>query len=147
MRYDLLIGVPPHKCPDVVRESGLAGEAGWIPVDPRKLKTEYDNVYAIGDITDIKLHSGLPLPKAGVFAHGQAEIVAENIALQIKGKERNKEFEGKGSCFIEIGGGLAGYASGNFYANPKPVVNLKKPGRMWHWSKILFERWWMRHWL
>lgn len=146
VRYDLLIGVPPHKSPEVVRKSALSGKSGWIAVDPGTLKTAYDNVYALGDITDIKLPSGLSLPKAGVFAHGQAEIVAENIALRIKGKEPKKEFEGKGSCFIEMGGGIAGYAGGNFYANPKAVVNLKKPSRMWHWGKILFERWWMRHW-
>jgi len=147
VQYDLLIGVPPHKSPDVVRESGLAEKAGWIPVDPGKLKTKYDNVYAVGDTTIIKLPGGLALPKAGVFAHGQAEIVAENIASQIKGKESSRDFDGKGSCFIETGGGLAGYASGNFYATPEPVVNLKNPGRMWHWSKIAFEKWWMRHWL
>ena len=146
LRYDLLIGVPPHKCPDVVKESSLAGDGGWIPVDPHTLKTKYNNVYAVGDVTAIKLSVGLPLPKAGVFAHGQAEIVAENIALQIKGKERIKDYEGKGYCFIETGGGIAGYASGNFYAEPKPIVNLKKPGRSWHLGKIIFEKWWMRHW-
>lgn len=146
VHYDLLIGVPPHKCPDVVKESNLAGEGGWISVDAKTLKTKYDNVYALGDVTTIKLSVGLPLPKAGVFAHGQAEIVAENIALQIKGKERLKDYEGKGYCFIETGGGVAGYASGNFYAEPKPIVNLKKPGRSWHLGKIIFEKWWMRHW-
>ena len=146
VRYDLLIGVPPHKSPDVVRDSGLAGEDGWIPVDSNVLKTKYDNVYAIGDVTAIKLPVGLPLPKAGVFAHFEAEVVAENIASQIEGREPHKEFSGKGYCFIETGGGIAGYASGNFYGDPKPIVNLRKPGRMWHWGKILFEKWWMRHW-
>ncbi len=146
VKYDLLVGVPPHKCPAVVRESDLAGETGWIPVDPKTFKTKHDNIYAIGDVTSIKLAVGLPLPKAGVFAHAQGEVAAENIALQIRGREQMKEFEGKGYCFIEIGDGKAGFASGNFYASPKPIVKLKKPGRIWHWGKVLFEKWWMGHW-
>lgn len=31
--YDLLLGVPPHRAPAVVRESGLASESGFLPVD------------------------------------------------------------------------------------------------------------------
>jgi len=57
-----------------------------------------------------------------------------------------KEFDGKGYCFLEMGHGVAGFASGNFYADPKPVVNLKKPGRIWHWGKIAVEKWWMWKW-
>ncbi|MBK7859773.1 MAG: NAD(P)/FAD-dependent oxidoreductase [Archangiaceae bacterium] len=35
--FDLLVAVPPHEAPKVVREAGLVGESGWIPVDPKTL--------------------------------------------------------------------------------------------------------------
>jgi len=144
--FDLLLGVPPHRAPAVVRESGLVSEAGWIPVDPRTLKTRCERVYAIGDITTIMLPVGKPLPKAGVFAHYEAETVARNIAAEIQGKKPEHTFNGHGYCFLELGAGRAGFASGDFYAVPAPVVNMQRPAYHWHWGKVLFERWWLSHW-
>ncbi|MBI5410541.1 MAG: NAD(P)/FAD-dependent oxidoreductase [Nitrospirae bacterium] len=144
--FDLLLGVPPHRAPAVVRESSLVGEAGWIPVDAKTLRTRYERVYAIGDVTAIKLPVGKPLPKAGVFAHYEAEVVAENIAAELRGENPDHAFDGKGYCFLEIGSGRAGFAGGNFYAIPEPQITLRKPGSHWHWGKVLFERWWLSHW-
>jgi len=144
--FDLIAGIPPHKAPDVVANSPLAGEAGWIKADRSYLTTDYEGVYAIGDCVSITLPSGKPLPKAGVFAHFEADVVAENIVSDIMGKEEKKAFDGRGFCFLETGLGKAGFASGRFYAEPDPAVNMKSPGRIWHWGKILFEKWWMRNW-
>lgn len=142
--YDLLVVVPPHKAPKVVLEAGLTNESGWIPSDRYSLKTQFPNVYAIGDVTTIQLPSGGILPKAGVFAHKQAEVVAENISAEILGHPSRVKFEGKGSCFIEMGNGKAGYASGNFYKTPQPEVKVYTPRRYWHWFKVLFEKYWFR---
>jgi sulfide:quinone oxidoreductase len=115
-------------------------------VDARTLQTRYERVYAIGDVTTIMLPVGKPLPKAGVFAHYEAETVAENIAAEIKGKKPAHTFDGQGSCFLELGAGRAGFAGGDFYATPEPRVTMRWPGYHWHWAKILFERWWLSHW-
>ena len=144
--FDLLLGVPPHRAPAAVRDSSLLGDAAWIPVDARTLQTRYERVYAIGDVTTIMLPVGKPLPKAGVFAHYEAETVAENIAAEIEGKKPAHTFDGQGSCFLELGAGQAGFAGGNFYATPEPRVTMRWPGYHWHWAKILFERWWLFHW-
>ncbi len=141
VKYDILIYVPPHKAPDVVKNSKLTNETGWIPVDAKTLKTNQKNIYAIGDITSIKLPDGKMLPKAGVFAHYQAEVVANNIASEIMSKNAFKKFDGDGLCFLEIGFGKAGFASGNFYAE-KREIKMKNPSRIWHWGKILFEKYW-----
>jgi len=146
IKAELIALVPPHIAPTVVKNSGLANESGWIPVDGKRMKTQFDGVYAIGDITANKLPSGMMLPKAGVFAHGQAEVVAHNIAAEINKTGAVREFDGQGYCFLEMGHGIAGFASGNFYADPKPEVNLKNPGRIWHWGKIAFEKWWLWKW-
>jgi hypothetical protein len=44
---------------------------------------------------------------------------------------------------LETGAGVAGFAFGNFFAEPSPQVELREIGKMWHLSKVLFERWWL----
>ncbi len=150
--FDLLIAVPPHRSPEVVRRSALANEAGWIPVDRKSLKTGFENVYALGDVTSISLpgryraDTPLSLPKAGVFAHFQAATVAGNIGSEITGGAGRKEFGGRGYCFLETGQGMVGYGSGNFYGEPEPAVTFGRPARLWRFAKILFEKWWLYHW-
>jgi sulfide:quinone oxidoreductase len=141
--FDLLAYVPPHVPPTVVRESGLVAESGWVSVDRYTLQTRFPAVYAIGDVVAIPLALGKPLPKAGVFAHGEAEVVGRNIAHAIRGEGTEARFDGHGECFIEIGGGKAGFGSGNFYAEPTPQVALRMPSRRWHLAKVLFERSWL----
>jgi sulfide:quinone oxidoreductase len=145
--YDLLAYVPPHRAPRVVRESGLCGESGWIAVDRHTMETKHEHVYALGDVVSIPLKLGKPLPKAGVFAHGQAEVVAKNVARAITGKGKPAAFDGEGECFIETGDGKAGFGKGNFYAEPVPDVKMRPPGRHWHAGKVLFEKDWLRRWL
>jgi sulfide:quinone oxidoreductase len=141
--FDFLAAVPPHRPPRVVKESSLANEAGWVPVDKHTLTTRVENVYAIGDVTTIGLANGKPLPKAGVFAHVQGEVVAERIAAEIQGTSPQAQFDGLGYCWIETGGGAAGFASGQFYAEPDPIVPLPRPSRLWHWGKVAFEQYWL----
>ncbi|KUO65327.1 MAG: hypothetical protein APF83_11475 [Lutibacter sp. BRH_c52] len=142
LEYDLLVYTPKHQCPKVIANTVLVGKSGWVEVNRNTMETNFDNVYAIGDITFIPLELGKPLPKAGVFAHYQAEIVAHNIAQKINKKNDFKTFNGDGQCFLEMGDGKAGYAGGNFYGSPLPIVKMKKPGFFWHWTKIWFEKIW-----
>ncbi len=145
--YDLLAYVPPHAAPAFVVDAGLAPAGGWVKVDARTLATPIERVWAVGDVTGIPLPNGKALPKAGVFAEGEAEVVARNIAALIRGTTSTAEFGGDGGCFVEMGDGRAGFATGNFYATPDPVVRLKTPGRRWHWAKVLFEQTWFWRWL
>lgn len=144
--YDLLIGVPPHGISTFLKGSPVLGESGWAKVNPKTLETDIESVYALGDVTSIMLPLGKPLPKAGVFAHYQADVVTHNIAARIRGDSRKAEYDGRGFCFLELGDGRAGFASGYFYTEPKPVVKMKKPSRLWHWGKVFFEKWWFWKW-
>jgi sulfide:quinone oxidoreductase len=141
--FDLLAYVPPHRAPLVVRESALISDTGWVTVDRHTLETRFPGVFAIGDVVSIPLALGKPLPKAGVFAHGEAEVVARNIAHAVSGRGEPDRFDGHGACFIEAGAGRAGFGAGDFYAEPKPVVKLHPPGRRWHLAKVLFEKSWL----
>jgi len=147
--YDLLIVIPPHKSPDVIRNSVLANTGGWIDVDPASLQTKFDRVFAIGDITSISLpgrwfpDKPMMLPKAGVFSHLQAEVVAKNISRMIGGEPADEKFCADGYCMLEAGEDLAGFAYGDFFAEPHPQIQLKQMGRRWHIGKVLFEKWWL----
>jgi sulfide:quinone oxidoreductase len=145
--YDLLIAVPLHEAPTVVREAGLAEDGGWVSVDRETLATSFESVYAIGDVTGIPLANGLMLPKAGEFARSQAEVVARNIAAEIKDDGKTRlAFGGQGSCFLETGYGKAAYMTGNFYAEPDPEVKMRQPSFFWRWVKEGTTRTWLRRW-
>ncbi|MDO8586944.1 MAG: FAD-dependent oxidoreductase [Armatimonadota bacterium] len=147
--YDMLVAIPPHRGHRLPRQAGLANEAGWAPVDRATLATAHENVYAIGDATAISIPGRwkpevpLALPKAGVFAHAQAKVVAHRIAAEVAGAVPKDTFRGDGYCMLEAGGGTAGFAFGNFFAEPSPQVELRQMGRVWHVGKVLFEQWWL----
>jgi sulfide:quinone oxidoreductase len=138
--FDLLVGVPPHTAPAAVRDSGLTDASGWVPVDPTKLQTRHAGVFAIGDVTAIRLPNGMFLPKSGVFADGHARVVAENIAAEITGEGRTTQYTGHGFCHIEVGDGMAAYGSGNFYGIPAPRVTLEPPSQRYRQEKEDLER-------
>ena len=144
--YDLLLGVPPHRAPEVLRASGLAADSGFLPVERDNLATTAEGVFAIGDATAIPIAGGKFLPKAGVFAEAEAEVVATNIAAELAGRSPTARFDGKGACFVELGDGRAAFAGGDFYAAQAPKIRLRRPGRHWHLAKIAFEKYWMRRW-
>jgi sulfide:quinone oxidoreductase len=147
--YDLLILIPPHQSPEVIRKSDLANAGGWIDVDAVTLQTKHENVFAIGDITSIPLpgrwvpDKPMLLPKAGVFSHLQADVVAKNIIKKIKGEQTEEKFCADGFCMLEAGEDLAGFAYGDFFGVPNPQVHLKQIGKKWHIGKVLFEKWWL----
>jgi len=145
--FDIFAYIPKHECPSVIKNTDLVDASGWVKITNSKtLETLHSNIFAIGDITNIPLPQGKPLPKAGVFAHYQAHIVANNIAVEILGKGSFKEFNGDGMCFIELGEGKAGFAKGNFYADPMPKIKMYLPGNHWHFAKVIFEKMFLYKW-
>jgi sulfide:quinone oxidoreductase len=147
--YDLLVSIPPHRAPEAVQVSGLTNGAGWVPVDRYTLATQHENVFALGDVSAISIPGRwkpdvpMMLPKAGVFAHAQARTVAEIIAAKVNGRDSKDVFCGNGYCMLEAGEDLAGFAYGDFFAEPAPRVELKRVGKSWHLGKTLFEKWWL----
>ena len=137
--YDLLLGVPPHRVPQVVAQSGLTGGGPWIKVNPRTLETGHPRVYAIGDVTALPLPNGQMLPKAGAFAQAQGEVVAARIASTFDSGQPTATFAGDGACFLETGGGMAAMVTGGFMADP-PAVRLTDPSPEHFAAKRAFEQ-------
>jgi sulfide:quinone oxidoreductase len=114
MPYDLFLGIPKHRVPDVVAESGMT-EDGWIPVDRATLKTKYPGVYAIGDVNSVGT------PKAGVFSEGAGRVVAEVLIAEFRGQSAPPAYTGAGACYIEWGDGDVGRVDVDFLSGPKPT--------------------------
>jgi sulfide:quinone oxidoreductase len=125
--FDLLAGVPTHVVPRVVKDSILAGPDGWIPVDKRTLQTKIPNIFAVGDVAAVMTANNLPIPKLGTVAEEEAKVVVRNIVNHIHGQESRSHFEGIGTCFVEVGGGKACLARGEFLAEPAPKVVIDSP--------------------
>ncbi len=146
--YDLLIGIPPHRAPPMLKQAGLIDASGYVPVhpqtlellsDPDTLEVHYPGVYAIGDVAAIRLLNSMLLPKAGVFAEGEAQVVAASIAAHINDESRPGVYDGHGFCYVDVGDGLAAYGAGNFYAYPGPRVTLQDPAAEGRRAKLEYE--------
>jgi sulfide:quinone oxidoreductase len=138
--FDLLFGVPPHRPPAVVRESGLVGDSGWVSANSHTLETRFPGVYAIGDVVQVAMANGKPLPKAGVFAEAMGETVADRIAETFVGKEPEATFKGEGGCYLEVGAGQAMMVKGQFLAEPEPEVMLTEASSKYFEEKQAFEK-------
>ncbi len=118
--YDLFVGIPIHRVPAVVAESGLA-ENGWVAVDRGTLMTPFPDVYAVGDVV------GLPMAKAGVFAENAAGVVADDIVARLRGETSERRYEGEGNCYIEFGSGRVAKVEANFLGGPSPRGEIVGP--------------------
>lgn len=149
VRYDLAVVVPPHCGPRLTQECGLADATGWVPVDPATLATPHERVFAVGDVTVLptpgRWQPEVPLflPKGGVFAHGQGQVVARRIAAEIAGEVPWDVFRGKGFCVVDAGQRRAVAATADFFGVPAPKIRLHRTARVWHCGKVLFEQWWL----
>jgi sulfide:quinone oxidoreductase len=142
---DALVAVPPHRAPEAVVRSGLV-ENGWVRADPRTLRTRDERVFAVGDVLELPMANGMPLPKAGVFAEAQARVAASHILHEL-GLGRPLEFDGFGYCFVEVGGQKAAKVVGNFLAQPAPQVQVSEPTHEAWREKHLFEQERLGAWL
>jgi len=131
MPYELFLGVPKHRAPEVVLASGMA-ESGYVPVKSATLETRFPGVYALGDVATVGV------PKAGVFAEGQAHIVAASLIARLTGGESAEAYDGRGSCFVEFGAGRVGRIDVDFFSGPKPTGTLQGPSAALVADKELF---------
>jgi sulfide:quinone oxidoreductase len=144
MPYDLFLGVPTHRVPEVVAQSGMTVD-GWIPVNPMTLETQFPGVYAVGDVTSVGT------PKAGVFAEGQATIAAGGIGALIRGAGESAHYDGRGVCYLEFGHNQVAKVDVTFVSGQAPRGTLEGPSRALVADKADFgssrvQRWFGRTW-
>lgn len=144
MPYDLFLGVPVHRAPEVVVDAGLTVD-GWIPVDPLTLETSFPDVYAVGDVTSVGT------AKAGVFSEGQAAVVAERIIARARAENEAAEYGGAGICYVEFGEGQVAKVDVTFLSGQPPTGTFEDPSTRLAADKAAFgasriRRWFGREW-
>ena len=144
MPYEMFLGIPVHRVPQVVVESGLAAQPhDWVPVNKQTLETRFPGVFAVGDV------NGVGTPKAGVFAEGSAQVVAASIIAELRGGPSPDAYKGRGSCYVEFGHGQVGRVDVDFLSGPKPTGTFQAPSDALVAEKTVFgssrvERWFGR---
>ncbi len=144
MPYDLFLGIPAHRAPAVVAESGMTVD-GWIPVNSLTLETAFQGVYAVGDVTSVGT------PKAGVFAEGQAAVVADQISAHIRGSAKSARYDGRGVCYLEFGHDQVARVDVTFLGGETPTGGLEGSSQALAADKVEFgssriERWFGHTW-
>jgi sulfide:quinone oxidoreductase len=142
--YDLFLGIPVHRAPSVVQESGLCVD-GWIPVDPLTLETAFADVYAVGDVTSVGT------PKAGVFSEGQAAVVADAIIARQRNAADAGTYDGRGLCYLEFGDGEVARVDVTFLSGQPPTGHFDAASQAFAADKAEFgssriRRWFDREW-
>jgi sulfide:quinone oxidoreductase len=118
--FDLYLGVPLHRAPDVVVEAGMTVD-GWIPVDSLTLETRWPGVYAVGDVASVGT------PKAGVFSERQASVVAGAIIASVRGSSYGESYDGRGICYVEFGHDNVALVDVTFVGGQAPTGSLEGP--------------------
>ncbi|GBQ10136.1 bifunctional protein tyrosine phosphatase family protein/NAD(P)/FAD-dependent oxidoreductase [Swaminathania salitolerans] len=139
--FDMLHVVPPQTAPDVIRNSPLAGQSGFVDVHPDTMKhTAFANVFAIGDV------AGTSNAKTAAAARKQAPVVAENILSQLSGRMPDAAYDGYGGCPLTVERGrivLAefGYGGKLLPTLPKWLLDGEKPSRLaWFLKEKIMPR-------
>ena len=140
--FDLLVTIPLHGGAAYVgRSEGLGDDLGFVPTDQRTLQSLVKpNVFVIGDATNI------PTSKAGSVAHFEGEVLEDNVARFLAGKELSTAYDGHANCFIETGFGKALLIDFNYEQEPVPGhfptpvgLPLLKESRLNHLGKLMFQ--------
>jgi sulfide:quinone oxidoreductase len=142
--FDLFLGVPTHRVPQVVAESGMCVD-GWIPVDPLTLQTRYPDVYAVGDVTSVGT------PKAGVFSERQADVVADALIARARAATAGSTYDGTGTCYLEFGADQVAKVQVTFVRGQPPRGTFDDPSDALAQDKAEFgtsriRRWFGRDW-
>jgi len=141
LSYQLFLGIPVHRVPEVVVDAGLAAHAhDWVPVNKHTLETRFPGVYAVGDV------NGVGTPKAGVFAEGAARVVAEAIIARVRGGSPPEAYKGQGSCYVEFGHDQVGRVDVDFLSGPKPTGTFQPPSAALVAEKARFGSSRLRRW-
>lgn len=141
--FDILVTVPTNKGSNIIEQSGLGDDLGFVPTDKGTLQSKnYPDIFVIGDASNV------PTSKAGSVVHFESEILTENIINYVNNRPMVEEFDGHANCFIETGDGKALLIDFNY--NHEPVtgtfpiagvgpLRLLKESRFNHWGKLAFK--------
>ena len=99
--YTILHATPPMGPLDVIKNSPIADQVGWVSVDDATLQhknPEFSNVFAIGDCTS------LPTARTAAAITAQTPVLSENVFKWLDtGKLSSAQYDGYSSCPVGLG--------------------------------------------
>ena len=152
--FDMMHVCPVQTAPDVIRNSDLANDGGWVDVSAETLQhTRYGNIFAVGDV------ASAPNAKTAAAIRKQAPVVADNVIGVLDGMAPHAVYDGYGSCPLTVERGkivLAefGYGGKHLPTFPQWIINSFEPSRLaWflkekmlpaiYWDLLLKGREWL----
>ena len=100
MGFEMIHVTPPMGPMDVIKNSPLADDGGWLAVDKYTMQsTKFANVFGLGDCINA------PCAKTGAAVRKQSPVVVRNLISLIHGKPVDATYDGYGSCPLVTGYG------------------------------------------
>ncbi|MCI0182469.1 MAG: FAD-dependent oxidoreductase [Acidibacillus sp.] len=93
----LTVLIPSYRGADVIVESELGDEVGFVPTDENFRHLDYPNIFAIGD------GAARTVPKLGHLAVAQGDTVASIIRAEITGSGKITSYEPEIFCIMNMG--------------------------------------------
>ena len=127
--YQMIHVTPPMSSPDVIKQSPLADEKGWVEADKYTLQhPRFPEVFAIGDA------AGLPTSKTGAAVRKQAPVLVANLLAAMQGRPLSASYDGYSSCPVVTGYNRMMLAEFDYDGEPAesfPFDQAKERYSMW----------------
>lgn len=129
VKYDFMHVTPPMKSPDVVANSPIGSDKGWVPVKKETLQhVKYKNVWAIGDV------AAIPMGKTGGSVRKQYKVLVDNMIAAMEGKtELPAAYGGYTVCPLVTSIGTVMLAEFDWSGKPTPSFPLDPTKERWIW--------------
>jgi sulfide:quinone oxidoreductase len=96
--YQMIHVTPPMSSPDVIKQSLLADDRGWVEADKHTLQhPRFPEVFSLGD------SAGLPTSKTGAAVRKQAPVLVANLLAAMRGQPLPAKYDGYSSCPVVTG--------------------------------------------
>ncbi|MBU4109420.1 NAD(P)/FAD-dependent oxidoreductase [bacterium] len=129
VKYDFIHVTPPMKAPDVVANSAVGSDKGWVPVKKETLQhVKYPNVWSLGDV------AAVPMGKTGGSVRKQYKVLIDNMIATMEGKtELPAAYGGYTVCPLITSIGTVMLAEFDWSKKPTPSFPLDPTKERWIW--------------
>lgn len=98
-RVDVGNVIPPQYAAAIARDSGLANDSGWVPVDPHSFAAQTaQDIHVIGDA-----NIGAPMPKSGYIANSTAKTAVAAALADLTGRPAPESPVYFNTCYSHVG--------------------------------------------
>jgi sulfide:quinone oxidoreductase len=129
VKYDFIHVTPPMKAPDVVANSAIGSDKGWVPVTKETLQhVKFKNVWCLGDV------AAIPMGKTGGSVRKQYKVLVDNLIASMEGKtELPAAYGGYTVCPLITSIGTVMLAEFDWSKKPTPSFPLDPTQERWIW--------------